>query len=142
MQIRFAQPQDVRIIYQFVCELEATAFDFFIFEKLFIKNITRPNYFYLVAEIDKTLVGYLSCHSQFLLHHCGLVGEIQELFIASSHRNSGIGQALVSSIQQIANENNWINLEVSCNKKRINTHRFYRRLGFVDTHLKFVLPIK
>jgi len=59
MQIRFAQPQDVKTIYQFVCALEATTFDFSIFEKLFIKNITRPNYFYLVAEIDKTLVGYL-----------------------------------------------------------------------------------
>ena len=142
MQIRFAQPQDVETIYQFVCELEATTFNFLLFEKLFIKNISIPNYFYLVAEIDKTLVGYLSCHSQFLLHHCGLVGEIQELFIRSSHRNLGIGQALVARIQQIADEENWLILEVTCNKKRIDTHRFYRRLDFVDTHLKFVQHIK
>jgi len=77
MQIRFAQPKDIKTIYQFVCELEAITFNFSVFEKLFLKNITTPNYFYLVAEIDEILVGYLSCHSQLLLHHCGLVGEIQ-----------------------------------------------------------------
>lgn len=142
MQIRLAQPQDVKTVYQFVCELEETTFDFLTFEKLFIKNITTPNYFYLVAEIDKTLVGYLSCHSQFLLHHCGLVGEVQELFVTASHRNLGVGQALIKDIQKIAHENNWLNLEVTCNKKRMNTHRFYRGLGFVDTHLKFVQQIK
>ncbi len=142
MQVRLAQPIDAKIIYAFVCELENTPFDFSTFEKLFLKNIAHPDYFYLVGCINNTPIGYVSCHAQILLHHCGLVGEIQELFVAQTHRNRNIGQALVKAIEKIAKQNNWINLEVACNKKRVDTHRFYKRLDFIDTHLKFVKQIR
>lgn len=142
MQVRFAQPTDVKIIYQFICELETMTFDFSTFEKLFLKNITHPDYFYLIVFINNRPIGYVSCHVQILLHHCGRVGEIQELFIASNYRNKGVGQVLIEAVEKIARKDNWVNLEVTCNKKRLDTHRFYRRLAFIDSHLKFVKQIK
>ena len=142
MQIRLAKALDAPIIYEFVCELEDKTFDFPLFEKFFLKNIAHPNYYYLIGFVENIPVGYISCHVQILLHHCGLVGEIQELFIASPHRNKGIGQALIDAVEEIAQNNNWVNLEVTCNKKRIHTHRFYKQLGFTETHLKFVKQIK
>lgn len=142
MQVRLAKPKDVKFIYQFVCELENTSFDFLVFEKFFLKNITHTDYFYLIVEVGNTPIGYLSCHAQILLHHCGKVGEIQELFVEEAYRNKGVGQALITEIEHIAKTNNWVNLEVTCNKKRTNTHRFYKQAGFVNTHLKFVKEIK
>ena len=142
MQVRLAKPTDAKVIYKFVCELEDTLFDFSTFEKLFLKNIAHPDYFYLIGCINNIPIGYVSCHVQILLHHCGLVGEIQELFIAPPYRNKGVGQVLIDKVEKIAQKDNWANLEVTCNKKRVDTHRFYRRLDFLDTHLKFVKQIK
>lgn len=142
MQIRIVQSKDAKTVYQFICELENTFFNYPTFEKLFLKNIVHPDYFYLIAEIDAIPIGYISCHAQILLHHCGLFGEIQELFVTASYRNKNVGQRLVEALENIAQSNNWVNLEVTCNKKRLNTHRFYKRLDFMNTHLKFVKPIK
>ena len=142
MLIRPAHPNDVQIIYQFICELENILFDFPLFKELFLQNITQPNYCYLVVEYQKEVIGYLSCHAQVLLHHCGLVGEIQELFIHPAHRNKKIGQQLLLEVERFAQENGWVSLEVTCNKVRLDTHRFYKKAGFTNTHLKFTKELR
>lgn len=142
MEIRKAKKEDVESIYTFICDLEKTTFNYTVFQQLFFKNIAHPNYLYLVAESKDRIIGYLSCHAQILLHHCGTIGEIQELYIEPSARNKGIGQLLIAEIEAFAKIEKWVGLEVTCNKKRIDTHRFYQRLGFLATHLKFVKEIK
>lgn len=141
MLIRPANIEDAQIVYQFVCELEHISFDFPLFERIFLRNIHLPNYYYLVSEQKGKIVGFISCHAQNLLHHCGMVGEIQELFILNEYRNKGIGQALMLELERIAQNNGWVNLEVTCNKKRLATHSFYKQIGFAETHYKYVKTI-
>ena len=136
--IRPATPADVRSIYQFICNLEEQSFDFEAFKDLFVQNLHHPNCHYLVADCQQQTVGYAAMHAQILLHHCGKVGEIQEMYVLPTHRNLGIGQQLLAELVAIATREQYVLLEVTANQKRLDTHRFYQKNGFSPTHLKFV----
>ena len=83
-------------------------------------------------------VGYASVHAQWLLHHCGKVGEIQEMFVIADYRSKGVGSLLIQELMNVAERENFKILEVTANKKRLDTHRFYQRKGLEPTHFKFV----
>lgn len=142
MLIRPATFSDCDIIHQFLCDLEEEHLDPIRFRTIFRHNLNEPHHHYLVLESAGKLVGFVSCHVQSLLHHAGLVGEIQELYIANAYRNQRLGRKLVAYIESLAHNEGWINLEVTTNQKRIDTRRFYQQLGFQESHVKFVKPIK
>jgi PhnO protein len=135
--IRKATKEDAGIIYEFVNELEDTVFDNELFHQYYEENLRSVKNHYLVALIDSTVVGFLSCHGQVLLHHSGLVYEIQELFVDKHYRNKGIGRKLISGLQAILLKDDYKSLEVACSFKRKDTHRFYIANGFAQTHYKF-----
>ncbi len=141
LSIRSAIENDAPIIYDFLCILEDTPLDQVAFNAVFHHNLTNPLIHYLVAERLSEVVGFVSCHVQYLLHHCGKVGEIQELFVRPDVRNQHIGQQLVAAINTLALDEDFINLEVTTNQKRTDTIRFYEREAFIRTHFKLVRPI-
>jgi PhnO protein len=136
--IRKATLQDTFSIYSFICELEEEIFDLEQFKVIFSRNLQNPDCHYLLAFEADIPVGYASVHVQWLLHHCGKVGEIQEMFVAQSHRNKGIGRLLFDVMLGIAQQQKCDILEVTANQKRIDTHRFYESQGLLKTHFKFV----
>ena len=136
--LRTASENDLEIIYQFICSLEEEIFDFNHFEYIYIRNILNNDYYYIVAESENDLIGYISCHTQYLLHHCGKVAEIQELFVAKDHRGKGIGKLLVNFIEEKVMEAGCISFEVTANNRRNETHQFYTSMGFEFSHKKFI----
>src|ERR1700694_5013883 len=99
--VRPAEPADAMTIFQFICALEEAAFDYIVFERHYMANIRNENYIYLVAVNEtNAVIGYISCHGQILLHHCGKVFEIQELFVAGAFRRMGVGQLLMQSLEE------------------------------------------
>ncbi|MFD2573936.1 GNAT family N-acetyltransferase [Spirosoma soli] len=141
LQIRAAAWKDASVIYSFLCELEEVSLNPTAFRAVFRHNLTNPAVHYLVAELKDSVVGFVSCHVQYLLHHCGKVGEIQELFVKPEYRNQQIGQKLVSALHTVATAEGLINLEVTSNQKRTDTIRFYERESFKRTHVKLVKPL-
>jgi PhnO protein len=138
MIIRFAKDEDSREIFRLICELEETEFEYVVFEGYYRENICNKDYIYLVAADDGgEVIGYLSCHGQILLHHMAKVFEIQELFVKENYRNQKVGQLLIQSLEEQLKKEGYRFLEVTANIKRLNTHRFYIKCGFVQTHLKF-----
>ncbi|GAC1444486.1 MAG: hypothetical protein NVSMB63_13900 [Sediminibacterium sp.] len=138
IKVRSADSDDATSIFQFICELEESSFDYTVFESYYITNIRNLNYIYLVAVNDvNTVIGYISCHGQILLHHCGKVFEIQELFVVEEYRHRGIGQLLLQSVESSLAKQDVKSLEVTANNNRIQTHAFYKKSGFSQTHLKF-----
>ena len=135
--IRPAISEDVQIIYAFICELEETTFDFERFTHLYLQNIAQPNHIYLIAEEGSNVIGYLSCHGQNLLHHLGMVYEIQEMFVDSEQRGKGIGRQLLAVLENQLRERECVGLEVSSNLTRAATHEFYVSCGFKKSHFKF-----
>ncbi len=137
MQIRKVNKEDVYDIHRFVCELEDEQFDFELFKPLFLQNISTPNYHYLIAIYEDQAIGYISCHGQTLLHHLGLVYEIQEIFVDKDHRSKGIGKSLLQALEELIGKENYELLEVASNMKRKDAHRFYLANGFECTTYKF-----
>lgn len=136
--IRPVKESDLPYIYRFICTLEDNLFDQTIFESIFNKNILHKDYYYYIAESEGNIVGYISCHTQYLLHHCGKVAEIQELFVEETYRNCGIGKLLLTHLEKILVTEGGVSLEVTAQNKRQQTHQFYERYGFACSHKKFV----
>ena len=142
VQIRNASWNDASVIYAFMCTLEEVTLDQTTFLDVFRRNLADLMVHYLIAEQAGDVVGFVSCHVQYLLHHGGKVAEIQELFVRPDRRNQRIGQQLVEALQVLAIQEHCINLEVTTNQKRADTIRFYERELFTRTHVKLVKAIQ
>jgi PhnO protein len=94
---------------------------------------------YLLAENENEALGFVTFHTQNLLHHCGLVGEIQEFFIDKNHRGQGIGRHLIEKIMQFSEANNLKSIEVTTNRRRVENVLIYENLGFILSHNKFTI---
>ena len=139
MNIRNAKSDDLDTIFNFICELENEVFDFQIFKDIFEENLQNLNYVYYVAEIENQVVGFISFHTQKLLHHCGIVGEIQELYVAQNFRNQQIGRFLVNKVRDYAKTHKLKSIEVTSNKLRTENVYIYEHLGFKLSHNKFTI---
>lgn len=138
-EIRKVEEQDLDFVYQSICELENEVLDFEVFKAIFNENISNKNNLYLLAENENEGVGFISFHMQNLLHHCGLVGEIQEFFINKNYRGQGIGRQLIEKIMNYADQNDLKSIEVTTNKRRVENVAIYENLGFGLTHNKFTI---
>ena len=138
MKIRNAGPEDMEAIFAFICELEEISYDFNLFKRFSLCNISNKENIYLVAvdELGKP-IGFISCHGQVLLHHMGKVYEIQEMFVDRDHRNKGMGKLMLRGLEKCLQNEDYVLLEVAVNSKRQDSREFYRKCGFEQTHLKF-----
>jgi PhnO protein len=139
IKIRKIQKQDLDLIYKAICELENEILNFKVFKEIFNENISNPKNLYLIAENENEGLGFISFHTQNLLHHCGLVGEIQEFFIDQRYRGQGVGRLLINEIKNFAAQNNLKSIEVTTDKKRIENVAIYENLGFNLSHNKFTI---
>jgi PhnO protein len=139
IKIRKIKTQDLDFVYKSICELENEELNFKIFEEIFNENISNPKNIYLIAENENEGIGFLSFHTQNLLHHCGLVGEIQEFFIDKDYRGKGFGRQLIQKIMDYADQNNLKSIEVTTNRRRVENVLIYENLGFTLSHNKFTI---
>ncbi|MDQ6471371.1 GNAT family N-acetyltransferase [Flavobacterium sp. LHD-80] len=139
IKIRKIKIRDLDFIYKSICELENEVLDFEVFKEIFNENISNPKNLYLIAENENEGLGFISFHTQNLLHHCGLVGEIQEFFIHQKFRGQGVGRLLINEILNFAEQNNLKSIEVTTNKKRVENVAIYENLGFALSHNKFTI---
>ena len=137
--IRKVKQQDMDFVYKSICELENDELNFEIFASIFNENIANPNNLYLIAEKENEGLGFISFHTQNLLHHNGRVGEIQEFFINKKHRGKGVGRQLTQQIMQYAEEHKLKSIEVTTNKRRVENVMIYENLGFTLSHNKFTI---
>ena len=139
INIRKVEKQDLDFVYKAICELENEVLDFEVFERIFNENISNSKNLYLIAENEMEGLGFISFHAQNLLHHCGLVGEIQEFFIHQKQRGKGVGRLLINEIKNFAEQHNLKSIEVTTNKRRVENVAIYENLGFNLSHNKFTI---
>ena len=137
IEIRKASAQDALLVHKLICELENYTLDKDVFNENFRQNLNSSRVHYLVAIINNEIIGFVSCHGQLLLHHEGIVYEIQEIVVSNEHRSKGIGKKLLHVLEEIISKEDYKLLEVACNMKRKDAHRFYLANGFDQTHYKF-----
>lgn len=142
LRVRKANINDLRVIYEFLCDLQCTKFDVYTFNRAFMLNIVKPDNIYLVAEYNSKVVGYLSYNERLLLHHGGRkVGEILEMYVKPEMRSLGVGKLLLDKIKLLSRVMKVQRLELTSDLSREESHKFYVRENFVESHKKFVHDI-
>lgn len=139
--IRKAQFADVSSVYLLICELEEKELPRDYFEQTFRNNLESPLVHYWVAMESSKVIGFISLHEQFLLHHGKPTAEIQELIITSNYRGRGIGEMMLARVLEIAQFKGLEEVELTSNNMRTRAHEFYKSNGFAASHQKLVYKL-
>ena len=95
----------------------------------------------LVAEQAGHVIGLATLHMTPVLHRAGGVGRVTALVVTGSMRGTGAGAALMREAERIMTDAGCVLMEVTSNRKRIDAHRFYERLGYEATSFRFGKPL-
>ena len=88
-----------------------------------------------VAELDGLVVGTFQLAVLPNLSNGGRpLAQIESVHVAEEWRSHGIGEQMVRFAISEARTHGCFRLQLSSNKSRTDAHRFYRRLGFVQSH--------
>lgn len=140
MEIIAAKAEHFDSVYELMCELENDQMDRSRLFLIYSANLKNPDVHYFVASNDSEIVGFASVHVQLLLHHAAKVAELQEMIVSKKSQGHGIGSLLFEQAKEIAAKENCIQLEVCCNQKCKESHRFYLKKGMLNSHFKFIKP--
>lgn len=68
-------------------------------------------------------------------------GQLESVHVRQDQRGKGVGAELVNWAITRCRERGCSSVQLTSNKKRLDAHRFYERLGFVGTHAGFKLGL-
>lgn len=129
-------------IYDMACGLAEKKFPVQEFSQIFLHTISNPDNCYFAAFLSEKIIGYISIHTQLLLHHCGRVAEIQELYIKEEYRRTGAGKLLLEAIEKVCAEKKCVAVEVTSNKARTWAQAFYLKNNYQESHYKFTKKLQ
>jgi PhnO protein len=138
--IRPAIELDALAVKALLEELEGRDFDQEIFGRIYTEYLEAPlTLIFVATQEEGEIIGFISCKGQSLLHHEGLVFEIQELIVTAAHQGKGLGRKLIAELKLDLEKLGAISLEVTSNKRRKEAHAFYQSVGFLNSHEKFTI---
>ena len=101
------------------------------------------NSFLFVLCDGETVAGSLQITFTWHLSHKGSRrATIENVRVDSHRRGQGIGTRLMQYAIGFAGENRCSLVQLTTDKSRSDAHRFYRRLGFRDTHVGMKLKLE
>lgn len=124
-------------VYHLICDLEETILPYERFTDIFCKQLRDEHYYCIVSKTNNQVIGVLNLRFEEQLHHEEKIAEIMEFAISKEYRSQGIGKAMFDFGCEIAKKYGGSQIEVACNQKRKDTHRFYERQNMSNTHYKF-----
>ena len=86
---------------------------------------------WLVEDAGAT-VGYLLCTFVYSFEHGGRMAEIDEFFVAQSHRGRGLGRRLLASAREELSGRGFTMLQMQVAEGNEKARSFYARQGFVE----------
>jgi GNAT superfamily N-acetyltransferase len=86
----------------------------------------------LVADRGDLMAGALALMTIPYLEHGGRWGRIVALVVSASCRGQGIGSRLVEAAEKVAAGRGCIVMEVTSARGRVESHPFYRSLGYQE----------
>jgi len=140
MNIRVAKEKDAPALSALLAQLGYPSTDASNREK--IKAYSKTGYKMLVAEADKTIVGFISLHHYVTPHLPGPTGRITAFCMDEKSRGRGLGTLLLAAGEQYFKEMGCYKIEVTSNLKRTRTHAYYLNLGYQQTSMHFAKFLK
>ncbi len=132
-----AEKEDVKRVYELICDMEQSALPYEQFQRIFLTQLEDEAYYCLVCRREGELVAVLNLRFEEQLHHAGKIAEIMELAVDRRYRNRGLGRELLERACALAKERRCMQIELACNQLRRDAHRFYLRQGMSCYHYKF-----
>ena len=112
------------------------------YEVAFREIAASPDGGLYVAEVEGEVVG---CFQFFAIPHIANRGrrraQVESVHVAESRRSQGIGEAMIRFAIDEARRRGCFRVQLTSNKSRSDAHRFYRRLGFAQSHEGFKLDL-
>ncbi|MGH7633904.1 MAG: GNAT family N-acetyltransferase [Gemmatimonadaceae bacterium] len=71
----------------------------------------------------------------------GPIGRLTAVIVDEEARGKGVGRTLVAAAEAALRERGCAMIEITSNKKRIDAHAFYERLGYTATSFRFAKQI-
>lgn len=140
--VRAAVLADEKAAYALICDMEQSRLDGAAFHAVYVEQQESPAYCPLVYETaEDGVIGFLNLRIEDQLHHCGRIAEVMELAVAEGHRSRGVGAALFREAGRLAKGRGCLQMEVCCNRLRLDAHRFYEREGMKKYHFKLTMSL-
>lgn len=96
-----------------------------------------PLKFIIVAEKDSQILGLTSIILLQRLNHAKFEMYIPELVVTKERRYYGIGKKLIAFCIDLAKKKNCYRIRLESGNQRIESHKFYKDLGFEQSSLSF-----
>jgi GNAT superfamily N-acetyltransferase len=110
--------------------------------KAFAEIESDPAHRLIVAERDGETVGTLQISYLPGLPAFGMKrGLLENVHVRADQRGSGLGTLMVQWAIERCRESGCGVVQLTSNKIRVDAHRFYRKLGFDQTHEGFKLKL-
>jgi GNAT superfamily N-acetyltransferase len=101
-----------------------------------------PNQEMLVVELEGERVGcFQLTYIPGLMRRGMWRGLVEMVHVTPAHRNKGLGGRMMKWAIERCRERGCGMVQLTSNKKRLDAHRFYRRLGFEQSHEGFKLML-
>jgi predicted N-acetyltransferase YhbS len=100
-------------------------------------SLNREKSCRLVAQADNRVIGIISVELVPYFPTGSTICRVTSLVVSSRHRSRGVGEKLVSAAATFARAHGCTGIEVTSADRRVDAHRFYERLGFARTGLRF-----
>ncbi len=99
-----------------------------------------PNNELYIAELDGEAVGTFQLTFMPGLMRRGMWrGTVESVHIAPQHRDKGLGSRMMAFAHERCEARGCGMVQLTSNKARTDAHRFYRRLGYAQSHEGFKL---
>ena len=108
----------------------------------FARIEASPNDTVFVAVLGARIVGtYQLTFVPSIVHRGRLRAMVESVHVDSRLRSRGIGAAMMRHAEAAARAGGAGILQLTSNKKRLDAHRFYERLGFAKSHEGFKMDL-
>lgn len=132
MKIRPVNENDSATITTLLDQLGYPDTEGFIKEKINLL-LENPNEYFVVAENEGMVVGFISVHIIPQIALKGDFARISYICVDENFRSGGTGKMLEEYAEKIARERNCDRIELHCHSRREQAHRFYYRQGYTES---------
>ena len=100
--------------------------------------LSDSGYLTLIAEAREVAVGIIGIGVGRYYEKNGVYGRLLALVVDGGWRGRGVGASLVAQGERWLKERGATAIVVNSGRRRIDAHRFYRRLGYEETGVRLV----
>lgn len=109
-------------------------------KNIFREALSMPEHILIfVGEVDGEVIGYANTLTAYSIWSRGKALTIDDLYIASHHRRSGIGEELMKYLLVFAKQNGYRRVQLHAELNNERAHNLYKKLGFCDEEIIYFM---